>query len=107
MREILNIKELNNEEIVNFLESYYKNKYQINIDETTTKRLNLGLNDIKSRSRDLNQLAEMSLFYCSKFPLSLSKKAQKYINKADKTTFKNLIAVLKNIENDFKKQKIE
>ena len=101
------IKELNNEEIVNFLESYYKNKYQINIDETTTKRLNLGLNDIKSRSRDLNQLAEMSLFYCSKFPISISKKAQKNINKLNKDVFKDLLNVLEKIENDFKKQKIE
>ena len=93
--------------IVNFLESYYKNKYQINIDETTTKRLNLGLNDIKSRSRDLNQLAEMSLFYCSKFPISISKKAQKNINKLNKDVFKDLLNVLEKIENDFKKQKIE
>ena len=101
------IKVLNNDEIVKFLESYYIRKYKIKIDEISIKRLNLGLNDIKSRSRDMIQLAEMSLFYCSKFPLSLSKKAQKYINKADKTTFKDLIVVLKNIENDFKKQKIE
>jgi glutamyl-tRNA synthetase len=101
------IKVLNNDEIVKFLESYYIRKYKIKIDEISIKRLNLGLNDIKSRSRDMIQLAEMSLFYCSKFPLSLSKKAQKYINKADKTTFKYLIVVLKNIENDFKKQKIE
>ena len=80
------IKVLNNDEIVKFLESYYIRKYKIKIDEISIKRLKLGLNDIKSRSRDMIQLAEMSLFYCSKFPLSLSKKAQKYINKADKTT---------------------
>ena len=101
------IKVLNNDEIVKFLESYYIRKYKIKIDEISIKRLNLGLNDIKSRSRDMTQLAEMSLFYCSKFPLSLSKKAQKYINKADKTIFKDLIVVLKNIENEFRKQKIE
>ena len=49
----------------------------------------------------------MSLFYCSKFPLSISKKAQKYIKKVDKKVFKDLLIVLENIENDFKKQKIE
>ena len=101
------IKELNNDEIIKFLESYYISKYKIKIDEISIKRLNLGLDDIKSRSRDLNQLAEMSLFYCSKFPLSISKKAQKYIKKVDKTIFKDLLVVLGNIENDFKKQKIE
>ena len=101
------IKELNNDEIIKFLESYYISKYKIKIDEISIKRLNLGLNDIKSRSRDLNQLAEMSLFYCSKFPLSISKKAQKYIKNVDKTIFKDLLVVLGNIENDFKKQKIE
>ena len=101
------IKVLNNDEIVKFLESYYIRKYKIKIDEISIKRLNLGLDDIKSRSRDLNQLAEMSLFYCSKFPLSISKKAQKYIKKVDKTIFKDLLVVLGNIENDFKKQKIE
>jgi len=101
------IKELNNDEIIKFLKSYYASKYKIKIDEISIKRLNLGLNDIKSRSRDMNQLAEMSLFYCSKFPLSTSRKAQKYINKVDKTIFKDLIVVLENIENDFKKQKIE
>ena len=101
------IKELNNDEIIKFLESYYISKYKIKIDEISIKRLNLGLDDIKSRSRDLNQLAEMSLFYCSKFPLSISKKAQKYIKIVDKTIFKDLLVVLGNIENDFKKQKIE
>ena len=101
------IKELNNDKIIKFLESYYISKYKIKIDEISIKRLNLGLNDIKSRSLDLNQLAEMSLFYCSKFPLSISKKAQKYIKKVDKTIFKDLLVVLGNTENDFKKQKIE
>ena len=101
------IKELNNDEIIKFLESYYISKYKIKIDEISIKRLNLGLDDIKSRSRDLNQLAEMSLFYCSKFPLSISKKAQKYIKKVDKTIFKDLLVVLGNTENDFKKQKID
>ena len=101
------IKELNNDKIIKFLESYYISKYKIKIDEISIKRLNLGLDDIKSRSRDLNQLAEMSLFYCSKFPLSISKKAQKYIKIVDKTIFKDLLVVLGNIENDFKKQKIE
>ena len=101
------IKELNNDEIIKFLKSYYISKYKIKIDEISIKRLNLGLDDIKSRSRDLNQLAEMSLFYCSKFPLSISKKAQKYIKKVDKTIFKDLLVVLGNTENDFKKQKIE
>ena len=101
------IKELNNDKIIKFLKSYYISKYKIKIDEISIKRLNLGLDDIKSRSRDLNQLAEMSLFYCSKFPLSISKKAQKYIKKVDKTIFKDLLVVLGNTENDFKKQKIE
>ena len=101
------IKELNNEKIIKFLESYYTSKYKIKIDEVSIKRLNLGLNDIKVRSRDLNQLAEMSLFYCSKFPLSISKKAEKYIKKVNKTIFKDLLVMLGNIENDFKKQKIE
>ena len=101
------IKELNNDKIIKFLKSYYISKYKIKIDEISIKRLNLGLDDIKSRSRDLNQLAEMSLFYCSKFPLSISKKAQKYIKIVDKTIFKDLLVVLGNIENDFKKQKIE
>ena len=101
------IKELNNDKIIKFLESYYTSKYKIKIDEVSIKRLNLGLNDIKVRSRDLNQLAEMSLFYCSKFPLSISKKAEKYIKKVNKTIFKDLLVVLGNIENDFKKQKIE
>jgi len=101
------IKELNNDKIIKFLESYYTSKYKIKIDEISIKRLNLGLNDIKLRSRDLNQLAEMSLFYCSKFPLSISKKAQKYIKKVNKTIFKDLLVVLENIKNDFKKQKIE
>ena len=101
------IKELNNDKIIKFLESYYISKYKIKIDEISIKRLNLGLDDIKSRSRDLNQLAEMSLFYCSKFPLSISKKAQKYIKKVDKTIFKDLLVVLGNTENDFKKKKIE
>jgi len=101
------IKELNNDKIIKFLESYYTSKYKIKIDEISIKRLNLGLNDIKLRSRDLNQLAEMSLFYCSKFPLSISKKAQKYIKKVNKTIFKDLLVVLGNIETDFKKQKIE
>ena len=101
------IKELNNDKIIKFLESYYTSKYKIKIDEISIKRLNLGLNDIKLRSRDLNQLAEMSLFYCSKFPLSISKKAQKYIKKVNKTIFKDLLVVLENIETDFKKQKIE
>ena len=101
------IKELNNDKIIKFLESYYTSKYKIKIDEISIKRLNLGLNDIKLRSRDLNQLAEMSLFYCSKFPLSISKKAEKYIKKVNKTIFKDLLVVLGNIETDFKKQKIE
>ena len=111
------IKELNNDKIIKFLESYYTSKYKIKIDEISIKRLNLGLNDIKVRSRDLNQLAEMSLFYCSKFPLSISKKAEKYIKKVPteeyingfylKDIFKDLLSALENIEKDFKKQRIE
>ena len=101
------IKELNNNRIILFLENYYDKKYKIKLDKISIDRLTLGLDDIKSRSRDLNQLAEMSLFYCSKFPLSISKKAQKYIKKVDKKVFKDLLIVLENIENDFKKQKIE
>ena len=101
------IKELNNNRIILFLENYYDKKYKIKLDKISIDRLTLGLDDIKSRSRDLIQLAEMSLFYCSKFPLSISKKAQKYIKKVDKKVFKDLLIVLENIENDFKKQKIE
>ena len=101
------ILELKNDEIIKFLKNYYDKKYNIKLDTASIDRLNLGLNDIKSRSRDLNQLAEMSLFYCTKFPLTLSKKAEKYIKKVDKDIFKELLIVLENIENDFKKQKIE
>ena len=101
------ILELKNDEIIKFLKSYYDKKYNIKLDTASIDRLNLGLNDIKSRSRDLNQLAEMSLFYCTKFPLTISKKAEKYIKKVDKGMFKELLIVLENIENDFKKQKIE
>ena len=101
------ILELKNDEIIKFLKNYYDKKYNIKLDTASIDRLNLGLNDIKSRSRDLNQLAEMSLFYCTKFPLTISKKAEKYIKKVDKGMFKELLIVLENIENDFKKQKIE
>ena len=101
------ILELKNDEIIKFLKNYYDKKYNIKLDAASIDRLNLGLNDIKSRSRDLNQLAEMSLFYCTKFPLTISKKAEKYIKKVDKGIFKELLIVLENIENDFKKQKIE
>ena len=101
------ILELKNDEIIKFLKNYYDKKYNIKLDAASIDRLNLGLNDIKSRSRDLNQLAEMSLFYCTKFPLTISKKAEKYIKKVDKDIFKELLIVLENIENDFKKQKIE
>ena len=101
------IKELNNNDIIKFLETYYISKYKLKIDEISIERLKLGLNGIKTRSRDLNQLAEMSLFYCSRFPLSISKKAQKYIKKIDKQIFKDLLIVLSKIENDFKKQRIE
>ena len=101
------VKELKNDKIIKFLKNYYDKKYKIKLDTISIERLNLGLDDIKSRSRDLNQLAEMSLFYCSKFPLSISKKAKKYIKKVDKNVFKELLIVLENIENDFKKQKIE
>ncbi|PPR37064.1 MAG: Glutamate--tRNA ligase [Alphaproteobacteria bacterium MarineAlpha6_Bin4] len=101
------IKELDNNKIISFLENYYNKKYKIELDKISINRLNLGLDDIKTRSRDLNQLAEMALFYCSKFPITVSKKADKYIKKVDKNTFKDLLIVLKNIENDFKKQKIE
>ena len=101
------IKELNNEKIIPFLETYYDLKYKIKIDEISINRLKIGLNDIKKRSRDLNQLAEMSLFYCSKFPISISKKAEKYIKKIDKEIFKNLLESLKEIENNFKKNEIE
>ena len=101
------ILELKNDEIIKFLKNYYDKKYNIKLDAASIDRLNLGLNDIKSRSRDLNQLAEMSLFYCTKFPLTISKKAEKYIKKVDKGMFKELLIVLENIENDFKKQKIE
>ena len=101
------ILELKNDEIIKFLKNYYDKKYNIKLDTASIDRLNLGLNDIKSRSRDLNQLAEMSLFYCTKFPLTISKKAEKYIKKVDKGMFKELLIVLENIENDFKKKKIE
>ena len=63
------IVELKNDEIIKFLKNYYEKKYKIKLDKISIERLNLGLKDIKSRSRDLNQLAEMSLFYCNKFPL--------------------------------------
>ena len=101
------ILELKNDEIIKFLKNYYDKKYNIKLDAASIDRLNLGLNDIKSRSRDLNQLAEMSLFYCTKFPLTISEKAEKYIKKVDKGMFKELLIVLEKIENDFKKQKIE
>ena len=101
------IKKLNNIEIIKFLETYYMSKYKIKIDDLSIKRLKLGLDDIKLRSRDLNQLAEMSLFYCSKFPLCISKKAEKYIKNINKQIFRDLLIALKSIENDFKKQKIE
>ena len=101
------IKELDNNKIIVFLKTYYEKKYKIKFDKDTTERLNLGLEDIKSRSRDLIQLAEMSLFYCSKFPISISKKADKYIKKVDKNIFKDLLEALKVIENNFTKQEIE
>tara|TARA_Y100000590_G_scaffold281824_1_gene316941 strand:- start:7317 stop:8723 length:1407 start_codon:yes stop_codon:yes gene_type:complete len=101
------IKELDNNKIIVFLKTYYEKKYKIKFDKDSTERLNLGLEDIKSRSRDLIQLAEMSLFYCSKFPISISKKADKYIKKVDKNIFKDLLEALKVIENNFTKQEIE
>ena len=101
------IKELDNNKIIVFLKTYYEKKYKIKFDKDSTERLSLGLEDIKSRSRDLIQLAEMSLFYCSKFPISISKKADKYIKKVDKNIFKDLLEALKVIENNFTKQEIE
>ena len=101
------IKKLDNKKIIKFLQNYFSTKYKFNLDEVSIKRLNLGLNDIKSRSRDLNQMAEMSLFYCSKFPLLITKKAEKNIKKANKDILKDLLKELSNIENDFKKNKIE
>ena len=98
------IKELDNNKIISFLENYYNKEYKIKIDDISIKRLNLGLNDIKSRSRDLIQLAEMSLFYCSKFPISISKKAQKLINKADNKILKDLIEKLEKNKKNFKKK---
>ncbi len=101
------IKMLSNEFIIKFLDNYYLKNYKFKIDNISIKRLNDGLNDIKSRSRDLNQLAEMSLFYCTKFPISISKKAQKLINKANNEILKDLLKNLENIKNEFKKNKIE
>ena len=101
------IKELDNNKIIVFLKTYYEKKYKIKFDKDSTERLSLGLEDIKSRSRDLIQLAEMSLFYCSKFQISISKKADKYIKKVDKNIFKDLLEALKVIENNFTKQEIE
>ena len=69
--------------------------------------MNNGLDGIKERSRDLNQLAEMAIFYCSKYPLNISSKAEKLLKKIDKTIIKELIIEFKKIEENFTKSKIE
>ena len=101
------IKKLDDNFIIEFLKNYYFKNYNFKIDELSIKRLSNGLDDIKSRSRDLNQLAEMALFYCTKFPLLISKKAKKLINKADNNLLLDLLKNLESIKNNFKKNEIE
>ena len=49
----------------------------------------------------------MAIFYCSKFPLNISSKAEKLLKKIDKTIIKELIIEFKKIEENFTKSKIE
>ena len=101
------LKKIDNNKIIQYLQNYYEKNYNFKIDNTSIKRLNNGLDGIKERSRDLNQLAEMAIFYCSKFPLNISSKAEKLLKKIDKTIIKELIVEFKKIEESFIKSKIE
>ena len=101
------LKKIDNNKIIQYLQNYYEKNYNFKIDNTSIKRLNNGLGGIKERSRDLNQLAEMAIFYCSKYPLNISSKAEKLLKKIDKTIIKELIIEFKKIEENFTKSKIE
>ena len=101
------LKKIDNNKIIQYLQNYYEKNYNFKIDNTSIKRLNNGLDGIKERSRDLNQLAEMAIFYCSKYPLNISSKAETLLKKIDKTIIKELIIEFKKIEENFTKSKIE
>ena len=56
------LKKIDNNKIIQYLQNYYEKNYNFKIDNTSIKRLNNGLDGIKERSRDLNQLAEIQIY---------------------------------------------
>lgn len=66
------------------------------VGEAANTRLRSGIDGLKQRAKDLNELAENSLFYCHKVPLPLTDKAAKLL---DAEALENLASLAISLEN--------
>ena len=63
------------------------------------KRLEKGMNSLKSRVETIQQLADLSLFYCAERPITLSEKGKKILNAEALSNISQLIKFLSALDN--------
>ncbi len=83
------IKQADNDRLIDLLAPFLKDHHNIILTKTALNRLQMGMDELKDRSRTLVQLAEESLIYI-RDDISYSEKALKQLLSENLKTLKNL-----------------
>ncbi len=84
---------------------FYKERHNIEIDDTARERITQNIDELKSRAKTLLQFVDDSAFYAKSVPLSFDEKAQNTINSA-KEILSELLAKLETLE-DFTSENVQ
>ena len=90
------IRESDDGELVDLILPRAENLLGGPVGDVARRRLHAGIEGLKQRAKDLNELAENALFYCRDAPLPMAPKAAKLI---DEDALKILTALANSLEN--------
>jgi len=93
------INESDPDKLIEQAKPFYKSRHNIELDDISIKRINAGINELKSRAKTLLQFVDESSFYAKSIPFEYDEKACKNLNDASD--------VLSDLLNEFKEHTVE
>lgn len=77
------INECDNQRLIQLAEPFYTERHNIKLDETATRRIIAGIDELKSRAKTLHQFVDESVFYAKSVPFRFDDKAQETLKDAN------------------------